>query len=219
MFFAQLFLIQNCDKYMMHPNTKLGFVSPEIGYGVFATQFIPKGTITWVLDDLDREIDESYLYSIDKMRRETVLKYAYRNNCGQYIFCWDIARFVNHSFNSNCISTAYDFEIAIRDIYPGEELTNDYGYFNLDEPFDCLPETGTSRTKVMPDDILHFYQEWDEKVFEAIKYFKQVEQPLKSLINSKYFQKVNAIIEGKERMDSILSCYYDRSQHKLKIAV
>ena len=31
---------------------------------------------------------------------------------------------VNHSFKSTCMSTAYDFEIAIRDIYPGEQLTD-----------------------------------------------------------------------------------------------
>lgn len=33
---------------MIHPDTELRFINPEIGYGVFATQFIPRGTITWV---------------------------------------------------------------------------------------------------------------------------------------------------------------------------
>ena len=39
---------------MIHPHTELRFINDEIGHGVVATQFIPAGTITWVLDELDR---------------------------------------------------------------------------------------------------------------------------------------------------------------------
>lgn len=39
---------------MIHPDSELLFVSPQIGLGVFATRFIPKGTITWVFDPLDQ---------------------------------------------------------------------------------------------------------------------------------------------------------------------
>jgi len=39
---------------MMHPHTKVQFISDEVGHGVVATAFIPKGTITWVQDPLDR---------------------------------------------------------------------------------------------------------------------------------------------------------------------
>ena len=39
---------------MIHPSTELKYVSPEIGIGVVATEFIPKGTITWALDPLDQ---------------------------------------------------------------------------------------------------------------------------------------------------------------------
>ena len=41
---------------MIHPHTELKFISKEVGNGVVATQFIPAGTITWVLDKLDGEI-------------------------------------------------------------------------------------------------------------------------------------------------------------------
>ena len=197
---------------MIHPNTELLFINKTVGYGVFATKFIPKGTVTWVLDDLDQKFDESYIFSLAPVLRQKLIKYCYRDRDGKYILCWDIAKFVNHSFNSTCLGTAYKFEIAIRDIYPGEELTDDYGYLNLDEPFYCLPEKGCSRTKVMPDDILHFYPEWDRKASEAMKYFNKVEQPLKSLIHPQYTDKVNAIAEGLDEIDSILNCYYNRSQ-------
>ncbi len=196
---------------MMHPHTELRFINESIGYGVFATEFIPQGTITWVLDDLDQKFDEAYLASLNPLSRERLIKYCYRDNEGQYILCWDVARYVNHSFNASCIATPYKFELAARDIYPGEELTDDYGYFNLDKPFDCVPEPGTTRTRVMPDDILHYYPEWDAKAVAAMQRFNQVKQPLHHLIDRKYIDKVTAIALGKERMDSILLCYYNRS--------
>lgn len=37
---------------MIHPDTEVRFINPEKGYGLVATKFIPKGTITWVQDDL-----------------------------------------------------------------------------------------------------------------------------------------------------------------------
>ncbi|MDQ4140561.1 MAG: SET domain-containing protein, partial [Bacteroidota bacterium] len=118
------------------------------------------------------------------------------------------SRFINHSFHSNCISTAYNFELAVRDIYPGEELTDDYGYLNPTEPFECLPEPGTTRTKVMPDDLLHYHQEWDAQIKAAFTYFNQVAQPLGELIEEQYQEKVKQIAAGLSEPDSILNCYY-----------
>ncbi len=44
---------------MIHPHTEIKFINKEVGYGVVATDFIPKGTITWVLDKLDREFTQN----------------------------------------------------------------------------------------------------------------------------------------------------------------
>ena len=195
---------------MMHPHTELRFINDAMGYGVFATELIPKGTITWILDDRDQMFDESYLASLDGVRRDRFIKYSYRDEQGLYVLCWDLARYVNHSFRSSCIATPYKFELAAWDIHPGDELTDDYGYFNLDKPFYCFPEQGSTRTKVMPDDILHHYPEWDRKAAEAMRCFNQVEQPLKHLIDHKFMTKVTAIACGEVKMDSILACHYDR---------
>ncbi|RYD57082.1 MAG: SET domain-containing protein-lysine N-methyltransferase [Sphingobacteriales bacterium] len=196
---------------MIHPDTELRFISPEVGYGVVATAFIPKGTITWAFDPLDRIFTNDDIARLPSVFQQVVDRYSYRDHEGNHILCWDHSRFVNHSFNSNCISTAYNFELAIRDIYPGEELTDDYGYLNVAEPFECLPEAGTTRTKVMPDDLLYFYAEWDAKLLEAFKYYNKVSQPLAPLVERKYRQKVQLIAEGKAEMDSILNCYYNTS--------
>jgi hypothetical protein len=52
---------------MLHPQTKLGFINDVIGHGVVATHFIPKGTVTWVLDDLDMEFPPE---EVDRMYQE-----------------------------------------------------------------------------------------------------------------------------------------------------
>jgi hypothetical protein len=185
-------------------------MNDDIGYGVFATKLIPKGTITWVLDDLDQILEPSRVESLDPLRKQDVLKYSFRNQDGQYILCWDKARFVNHSFHANCVGTAYDLELAARDIYPGEQLTDDYGTLNLDEPFDCLPEPGTERVRVMPDDLLRYHPYWDHLAREAFRHFNRVEQPLKHLIRPQWVEKVQAVADQKAPLDSILNLYYDR---------
>lgn len=194
---------------MIHPHTELRFISPEIGYGVVATQFIPKGTITWAMDKFDRFFMPAEVEKMEKVYQDIVDKYCYRDSKGRFILCWDISRYVNHSFNSNCITTPYEFEIAIRDIHPGEELTDDYGYLNVSEPFECLPEPGSTRTKVMPDDLLNFYKEWDDKLREGIRNFNNVSQPLLHILPPDTQKKAISVALGQEMMDSIKTCYYD----------
>jgi hypothetical protein len=194
---------------MIHPHTEVRFISDTIGYGVVATKFIPKGTITWALDKLDRAFDPEAILSMDAVYQDLLEKYCYRNNVGEYILCWDIARFVNHSFNSNCISTPYEFEVAVRDIHPGEELTDDYGYLNVTAPFDCLQEKGSARKSVMPDDLLTFHPEWDAKLQSAFPFLNKVDQPLLHILPSSIQEKAIAISNGKATLESILLCYFD----------
>lgn len=193
---------------MIHPDTALRFISPEKGYGVVATKFIPKGTITWIMDPLDQVFSPGRVQQLQPGIREILMTYSYRDHNGDYVLCWDNARFVNHSFHSNCISTAYNFELAVRDIQAGEELTDDYGYLNLTEPFDCIREQGTSRTRVMPDDLLHFYPEWDEQLRDAFREYNKVPQPLSIYIETQHVQQVKKVAAGTAEMDSILNCYY-----------
>jgi hypothetical protein len=202
---------------MIHPNTELRFISPDIGYGVVATTLIPKGTITWAYDQLDQVFTWQQVDSMDEVYKDILYKYTYRDSRGDFILCWDHSRFVNHSFNSNCITTAYNFEIAVRDIHPGEELTDDYGYLNCLHPFDCLPEPHTFRTRIMPDDLLHFYKTWDAKVVSAFVHFNQVAQPLAFLIEPQYRKKVHEVAFGHAPMDSILNCFYNEDPAKMLV--
>ena len=193
---------------MLHPDTELRFINERIGFGVFAVRRIPKGTITWVLDDLDRHFTEEEIGALDPLRREYFLKYSYRNQRGEYILCWDHGKYINHSFHANCVGTAYELELAARDIEAGEQLTSDYGTLNVDEPFDCDVEEGSSRVRVLPDDLLHYAEVWDRMAAEAFARFNHVEQPLKHLIKQEFHPKIEGITLRGERLDSIAAFYY-----------
>lgn len=199
---------------MIHPHTELRYINDQMGFGVFATKFVPKGTITWALDGLDQILDPAYIETLDKHGTEVVKKYAYRNQEGKYVLCWDLGRYVNHSFHANCMGTAYEFEVAIRDIYPGEQLLDDYGTLNIDEPFECFPEKGTERKIVYPDDLLYFHEEWDQQVMESLKHFDEVEQPLLHLIRPDFMKKVRIAVKEKVLLDSIKNIYYNRQLYR-----
>ncbi|MEO7164650.1 MAG: SET domain-containing protein [Bdellovibrionia bacterium] len=153
---------------MIHPHTELKFINETKGHGVVATQFIPKVTITWTLDKLDKVLSPQEVKSIGAAYLELLHKYTYCDSQGGLVLCWDHARFINHSFNSNCMSTAYELELAIRDIQPGEELTDDYGYLNVIEPTEYPAETGSPRRCVYPNDILIYHSSWDQLALASI---------------------------------------------------
>lgn len=199
---------------MIHPDTELRFINEKIGYGIVALKPIPKGTITWSLDKLDRKFTPREVWGMDELYQQVLDKYTYRNSEGNYILCWDNARFVNHSSHANCLTTAYEFEIAIRDIAPGEELTDDYGYLNLEEPFEVVPEPGSNRHIIYPDDLLRYYPEWDEKLLDSFPKIMSVEQPLFHLLEPSLQEKVRNIAGGKDKLDSILNCYFQPGQKK-----
>lgn len=192
---------------MIFPKTELQFISPEMGYGVVATEFIPKGTITWVLDRLDREFTPRQIQQLPPTYQGIIDTYSYRNNRGNYVLCWDFGRYVNHSFKSNCLTTAYNFEIAIRDIYPGEQLTDDYGYLNVNTPFEPIDE-GTERKVVYPDDLPNYYSQWDAQLKEVFPLIVRVPQPLKSLLSQQQWKTVEKVANLQQEMRSILTCYF-----------
>ena len=193
---------------MMHPDTRLEWISDKKGFGVVATKPIPKGTITWVQDELDGVYPADTLNDLKPLTREHFEKYSFRNNNGEFILCWDIAKYVNHSFRSNCLSTAYNFEVAVRDIQIGEELTDDYGYLNLTEAF--VPEDeGAERKIVEPDDTLKCYEKWDKILSGLFPLIKDRSQPLMELLSAEIRREINDVAKGEKEMLSTLNLYYE----------
>lgn len=193
---------------MIHPHTKLQFISEEVGNGVVATQFIPKGTITWIQDSFDTVFTDDQIEALPDVYKNILDIYAFRNGKGESILCWDLAKYVNHSFKSNCLTTPYDFEIAVRDIHPGEELTDDYGYLNISRPFKGIDER-TRRKIVYPDDLLRYHGKWDKQIEQIFPKLFSVNQPLLEYLNAETREKIEKIMMGMDKLDSILTCYYN----------
>lgn len=193
---------------MLHPHTELRFVSTEIGYGIFATEHIPKGTITWVKDELDRVISKDEVKKLSPANLENLMRYTYRNSVGDFFFCWDLTRYVNHSYIPNSMLTALGFEIAVRDILIGEEITNDYGTFNIIEKFKCANGPDHERDYVCPDDLARYHRQWDDLIAEAFPLLRKVEQPLSKFLTSSQEKEVMHIESGEKSMPSVLTNLY-----------
>jgi hypothetical protein len=185
---------------MLHPDTELRFINSKIGFGVFATRPIPRGSITWVQDELDRVLTAEKLRQLGPSYAATLAKYSYLSGRGEYILCWDLARYINHSCSPSCLSGGYNFELAVRDIDVGEELTDDYATLNLSESFQCLCGTPGCRGTVGQDDVYALADEWDDAVREAFPWIAKTPQPLWQLVEEK--REVDAALAGGE----IASC-------------
>lgn len=195
---------------MIHPDTEVRFVNERIGLGVFSTKPIAKGTIAWTIDPLDRRIGPAELAGFDPVYRELIERYSHRDRFGRHILCWDHARFVNHDGNSNCLMTAYEFEIVTRDIAPGEELTDDYGCLNVSVSF-RVDAGGSGRSVVRPDDLLHWHGLWDARLRDAFARFGEVDQPLERFLSSDVREHARAVARGEIEMESVRTCYFDQS--------
>lgn len=121
---------------MLLVRTRLGF-SEIAGIGLFADEFIAKGTVTWrFTQGFDLRFAQSAVDALSLPARDQVMKYAYFDeDIGLYELCSDDARFFNHAEDPNTMSVetrGERFDVATRDIAKGEELTCDYRTFDRD---------------------------------------------------------------------------------------
>lgn len=131
---------------MMLIKSKLGNSSIH-GIGLFACEFVPKGTLVWKFDsNFDVVLTQEYMSTLPEAALEQFKNYAYKSlTTGNYILCSDDARFINHDLNSNTVcSVPPDLDEqealvchAVRDIQVGEEITNNYLEFDSD-PHDVM---------------------------------------------------------------------------------
>jgi SET domain-containing protein len=123
---------------MLLVKTRLGPSSIE-GIGLFADQFIPKGTIVWsYLPDFDIRMTPDKVEHLTPVARETFLRYSYLSTrTGLYVLCFDNGRFVNHGecpnlLDASSMDSEEGLDIALRDIAEGEELICNYSDFDAE---------------------------------------------------------------------------------------
>ncbi|MBD1848146.1 SET domain-containing protein [Cyanobacteria bacterium FACHB-63] len=173
---------------MIHPHTELRFINDKIGYGVFATQFIAKGTITWVRDELDQTLPPDCFTKMPTIFHNQLYKYAFRDQAGNFVLCWDLGRSMNHACDPSCLGYGIDFQVAVRDIHPGEELTTDYAALHLlpHESFVCGCGSARCRVLVMPEDATRLASTWTKAASAVLQNLKTVPQPLWTLMRAEY---------------------------------
>lgn len=162
---------------MIHPDTEFRRVDDVVGFGVFATRFIPRGTITWARCALDRALTEVEISALPPAYAPHVDKYAYLDRRGHSILCWDLARFMNHSCAATCLSPGFDVDVAVTDLQPGDELTCDYGMLNLVADFHCACRKDGCRGTI-GDDWDALAASWDARIRAVFPRVVEVPQPL-----------------------------------------
>jgi hypothetical protein len=169
---------------MMIPGLELRFISAEVGHGVCAVRPIPRGTIVWVLDPLDRRLAGPEYEALPELLRAEVDLYGYLDAAGDRILCWDLGRSMNHSCDPTGRNVGGLFEIATRDIPAGAELTTDYAFLKVELPSECA--CGSSRCRgtitLTGDGLDTHMRAWHREAEEAVALAGGVDQPLASLL-------------------------------------
>lgn len=193
---------------MIHPNTELRRISEEIGYGVFATAFIPEGSIVYVKDSLELNISPADFASSSAAMQEVIEKYSYIDERGYRIVSWDFAKYVNHCCNCNTMSTGYGFEIAIRDIQVGEQITDEYGMFNLLYEMPLVCGASNCRKIIRPSDFETYYEDWDKKIRRSMPKLFEVEQPLLPLLDASTRTALDELFQAPDTYRSVYALKY-----------
>jgi SET domain-containing protein len=125
---------------MLTVKTRIGPSAIE-GIGLFAAEDIKTGTVTWrFVSGFDQLFSADEIAALPEPARTDMINHTYVDAAtGHYVLCLDNARFMNHADNPNTRGIHADgaiegYDIAVRDIACGEELTCDYRQF--DRAFD-----------------------------------------------------------------------------------
>jgi len=183
---------------MIHPQTYLQWINDEIGYGVFAARPIPEGSIVYVQDELEIILDPPHPLRQNPAYTPLIEKYAFNDDAGNKILSWDHAKYVNHCCQANTLSTAYGFEIAVRDIATGEEITDEYALFTSGLSFPLRCGKRPCRLQLGPHDREQYGETWDRQIKKALHLIRAVPQPLSDYISPDILAAVMRFVETGE---------------------
>jgi hypothetical protein len=189
---------------MLHPDTELRFISPEIGLGPIATRFIPRGTIAWVLDRFDIILTPDELAALPPPYARIADRYSYLDPSGNSILCWDNGRYMNHHCEPAVRGVTPQFQITVRDVHPGEELTCEYAECNITS-LNCRCGSKLCRGNITATDLVKYADAWDIEVRAALAESRRVAQPLVEYLVEP--ESVREIIEGRVKPPSMSAFY------------
>ncbi len=62
---------------MVHPDIELRFINETVGHGLVARRLIPRGTITWARDRLDRTFTSAEIEAMPEFFQQILDKYTF----------------------------------------------------------------------------------------------------------------------------------------------
>jgi len=150
--------------FQMHKSIEVRYSQIE-GRGLYATKFLPRGTVVWQSlseeAEMWTEINESQVKDMDDEKKRLVTYYYEMASnmklrgpiCMEYVER-DASNFYNHSCDPNTWFINDDKLAALRDIQPGEEITYDYATCKpqITKAFDCRCSTKKCRKRVTQQD-------------------------------------------------------------------
>jgi uncharacterized protein len=154
------------------------------GKGLFAKEFIPKGTIVAFECPNDKIYTQEEIDAFSDKEKDLIYNQIYRKDDGTYLRPHDDNVYMNHACDPNVLNTGLGFEIVVKDISKGEAVTCDYRVYNDIEKqsFKCNCGSddccGYVRCQRPIDKIL--LKLWKHKVDIALKNIVFVDQPLRS---------------------------------------
>ncbi|MDQ5897181.1 MAG: uncharacterized protein QG612_1267 [Pseudomonadota bacterium] len=163
---------------MLHPDTQLRWIDDVIGYGVFVTRPIPRGTVVWVRCALDIALTPAQCAELPPAHQATLAHFGYLDATGDTILCWDHGRYINHSCQPAMLSLGDEAEIAPRDLAAGEQLTCEYALCNIVQPLSCRCGVPQCRGLIRADDVFRLESRWADEVAQALAEAGSVAQPL-----------------------------------------
>jgi len=101
------------------------------GIGLFADEYISKGTVVWKFEPrIDLLLSKDDISKLSSASQKQFFNYAFLDTShGKYMLCGDDGRFFNHSDDPNCDDSSPNITFANTEILPGEELTVNYKVF------------------------------------------------------------------------------------------
>lgn len=177
---------------MLHPSHELRFINPVIGYGIFATEPIPKGTIVGFVDSLDIKILPKTYERLNDKFRAIIEHLVSIDKEGDGILAWDNEKYINHSCDYNVLPTPYHLSIAVHDIAKNEEITIDYtlndAYLDIHkegEGLSCQCGSPNCRKIINNLDIDSYLPIFISRLNEALSCSLEVKQPLFDFMDTK----------------------------------
>ena len=108
--------------------------SPVHGFGVFAKEFIKKGSKVWEFNPIfDVRFTDAEFERMPQSVKAEIEHHLYQPEPGGVLYYEStMGRYMNHSREPNVDFSDVGVGWATRDIQPGEELTCDYRHFMAD---------------------------------------------------------------------------------------